>query len=158
MPHDELKHEIDAGVRFWGWYDGAGPMLPTRAAAPMAPAHLDVSRTKLVGVMGIQEVDDATLIRHAYVLPAHQRTGIGKGLLAQLTAQARDPLYVGTWADATWAIRFYERNGFELVAPANKDKLLQRYWSIPQRQIDTSVMLQRAKMTGGAGSRELPAP
>jgi N-acetylglutamate synthase-like GNAT family acetyltransferase len=95
--------------------------------------------------MGIQELDDATLLRHAYVLPTHQGQGIGKGLLVHLTARARDPLYVGTWADATWAIRFYERNGFELVTPTNKDELLQRYWSIPQRQIDTSVVLQRAK-------------
>jgi GNAT superfamily N-acetyltransferase len=158
MPQEELEQEIDAGVRFWGWYNGLGRVWPAQATAHTEPPRPDIACGTLVGVMGVQEVDDATLIRHAYVLPAHQRQGIGKRLLAQLTTQARDPLYVGTWADATWAVRFYQRNGFELVAPARKDELLQRYWSIPQRQIDTSVVLQRAKTTGGAGGPELPMP
>ena len=119
MPADELRDEIAAGVHFWGWHDPEG----------------------LSGVMGIQDVDDVTLIRHAYVTPERQGAGIGSRLLAHLLRLPHQPLLVGTWADATWAVRFYERHGFRLVAPEEKDCLLRRYWSIPGRQIDTSVVL-----------------
>ena len=118
-PADELRDEIAAGVRFWAWRDPEG----------------------LSGVMGIQDVDDVTLIRHAYVTPQRQRVGIGSRLLAHLLGLPHQPLLVGTWADATWAVRFYERHGFRLVTRKEKDRLLRRYWSIPERQVDTSVVL-----------------
>jgi GNAT superfamily N-acetyltransferase len=120
MPAGELREEIAAGVRFWGWHDPEG----------------------LSGVMGIQDVDDVTLIRHAYVRPDRQGAGIGSRLLAHLMGLPRQPLLVGTWADATWAVRFYERHGFRLVTHEEKDRLLRRYWSIPERQVDTSVVLR----------------
>ena len=123
MAASELCDEIAAGVRFWGWYD------PER----------------LSGVMGIQDVDDVTLIRHAYVRPERQGTGIGSRLLAHLLRLTHQPLLVGTWADALWAVRFYERHGFRLVTRAEKDCLLRRYWSIPQGQVDTSVVLRISK-------------
>jgi len=91
--------------------------------------------------MGIQQVRDVTLIRHAYVRTAHQGRGIGAALLTFLAGQATGPLLVGTWAAAEWAIRFYQRHGFRLVSPAEKDKLLRTYWSIPLRQKETSVVL-----------------
>jgi len=123
MPEDKLRDEIAAGVRFWAWHDREG----------------------LSGVMGIQDVDDVTLIRHAYVMPARQGAGIGSRLLAHLMSLPHRPLLVGTWADATWAVRFYERHGFRLVTPEEKDRLLRRYWSIPERQIETSVVLRLAE-------------
>ena len=119
MPAGELDREIAAGVAFWGYESGGG----------------------LLGVMGIQAVRDADLIRHAYVRPGLQGGGIGRRLLAALTARAQRPLLVGTWAAATWAIRFYERNGFELVGREEKDRLLAAYWDIPERQVETSVVL-----------------
>jgi hypothetical protein len=91
--------------------------------------------------MGIQNVRDVDLIRHAYVLSGKQGRGVGGALIEHLQQIAERPMLVGTWADATWAIRFYERHGFELVTPAEKDRLLREYWSIPERQIDTSVVL-----------------
>jgi GNAT superfamily N-acetyltransferase len=119
MSGEELAAEIDAGVRFWGYEaDGA-----------------------LVGVMGIQAVGDVDLIRHAYVLPGRQGEGIGTSLLGRLREGAGRPMLVGTWADAAWAIRFYERNGFARVGEAEKTELLRRYWTIPERQIETSVVL-----------------
>jgi GNAT superfamily N-acetyltransferase len=120
MPAAELRDEIAAGVRFWGWHDPEG----------------------VSGVMGIQDVDEVTLIRHAYVMPERQGAGIGSRLLAHLLSLQHQPLLVGTWADASWAVRFYERHGFRLVTPAEKDHLLRRYWSIPERQVDTSVVLR----------------
>jgi GNAT superfamily N-acetyltransferase len=119
MTSSALKTEIEAGVDFWGWDDSG----------------------VLIGIMGIQHVRDATLIRHAYVRTAHQGRGIGGALLTSLAEQARGPLLVGTWAAAEWAIRFYERHGFRLVSPAEKDSLLSTYWSIPLRQKETSVVL-----------------
>ena len=119
MTASALKSEIDAGVNFWGWEE-SGP---------------------LIGVMGIQLVRDAALIRHAYVRAAHQGRGIGGALLSFLVNQATGPLLVGTWAAAEWAIRFYERHGFRLLSPAEKDRLLSTYWSIPSRQKETSVVL-----------------
>jgi GNAT superfamily N-acetyltransferase len=119
MDADELGGEIAAGVTFWGC-ESAG---------------------RLAGVMGVQAVRDVDLIRHAYVRPEHQGEGIGRRLLEHLTAAAGRPLLVGTWAAATWAIRFYERNGFEPVTPRQKDRLLTTYWRIPERQVETSVVL-----------------
>lgn len=131
MSREELRREIDDGVRFWGWFEserlvGGG----------------SVGDERLIGVMGIQDVDDVTLIRHAYVEPSRQGRGIGRDLLAHLMGLAQGPLLVGTWAAATWAVRFYERNGFGLVTPEEKDALLRRYWRIPERQIATSVVLR----------------
>ena len=121
MPADQLDAEIAAGVAFWGYDDGGG----------------------LLGVMGIQSVDDVDLIRHAYVLPERQGQGIGAALLRHLTQTATRPLLVGTWAAAVWAIRFYERHGFELVCAEEKARLLRTYWTIPERQVATSVVLAR---------------
>ena len=120
MSAEEFAREIAAGVEFWGIDDAGGT---------------------LAGVMGIQAVRDVDLIRHAYVRPGLQGGGIGRRLLEDLVAKAERPLLVGTWAAATWAVRFYERNGFEVVEPAEKDRLLRTYWSIPERQVETSVVL-----------------
>jgi GNAT superfamily N-acetyltransferase len=121
MPMQELEDEIAAGVRFWGYEEAGG----------------------LVGIMGIQRVEDVELIRHAYVLPPSQGQGVGARLLVQLLEAARRRVLVGTWAAADWAIRFYRRHGFELVSPAQKDVLLEAYWNIPARQVETSVVLAR---------------
>jgi GNAT superfamily N-acetyltransferase len=121
MSVEELREEIEAGVRFFGWVEGG----------------------HLLGVAGIQALKDTTLIRHAYVLPGFQRKGIGKRLVEYLVGLAgtREVL-VGTWADATWAIRFYERHGFKMVSSREKDRLLRAYWNIPERQVETSVVLR----------------
>jgi N-acetylglutamate synthase-like GNAT family acetyltransferase len=120
MPAAELRAEIAAGVRFWGFEkDG-----------------------QLLGVMGIQDVKDVTLIRHAYVRTTCRNTGIGGQLLLFLKSQATRPLMLGTWAAATWAIRFYQHHGFTLVTPEEKDRLLRIYWDIPERQVETSVVLK----------------
>ena len=119
MPRDALRHEIDAGVEFWG-YEEAGELL---------------------GVMGIQDVLDVTLIRHSYVRTAKQNKGIGGKLLLQLHTMTSRPILIGTWADASWAIRFYEKHGFRVVTVEEKNRLLKKYWSIPDRQIETSVVL-----------------
>jgi GNAT superfamily N-acetyltransferase len=121
MTRAELDREIDAGVAFSGCEaDG-----------------------ELAGVMGVQQVRDVALIRHAYVVPARQREGIGAALLAHLMTTTDRPLLVGTWAAAEWAIRFYRRHGFELVGPQRTAELLHAYWSIPERQVQTSVVLAR---------------
>jgi GNAT superfamily N-acetyltransferase len=119
MPADELDREIAAGVAFWGIEEDG----------------------ELAGVMGIQQVRDVDLIRHAYVRPDRQRAGVGGALLDHLCERAERPLLVGTWAAAEWAIRFYKRHGFELVSPERKAELLRTYWDIPERQIETSVVL-----------------
>ena len=119
MPRDELEHEIEAEVRFWAYEEDG----------------------ELLGVMGIQDVLDVTLIRHAYVRTAQQNKGIGGKLLSHLRTLTSLPILLGTWADATWAIRFYQKHGFRLVTPKEKDRLLKKYWSIPDRQIETSVVL-----------------
>ena len=93
--------------------------------------------------MGIQAIGDVDLIRHAYVRPGRQGEGIGRRLLEHLTARAERPMLVGTWAAAEWAIRFYRRNGFEPVTSEQKDRLLATYWRIPERQVETSVVLAR---------------
>jgi GNAT superfamily N-acetyltransferase len=94
---------------------------------------------RLLGVMGFQPVKDVTLIRHAYVQRDQQRRGIGGSLLNYVKALAETTVLVGTWADATWAIRFYEKHGFRLLP--DKEELLRRYWNIPPRQVETSVVL-----------------
>jgi GNAT superfamily N-acetyltransferase len=103
--------------------------------------------------MGLQEVKDVTLIRHAYVRTSRQRGGIGGELLKALAAQVDRPLLVGTWAAADWAIRFYERHHFALVAPAEKDRLLATYWAISPRQRETSVVLVRNTAPGSANPK-----
>jgi N-acetylglutamate synthase-like GNAT family acetyltransferase len=123
MPTEKLRHEIEDSVEFWAWDDDGA----TR------------------GVMGLQHVQDVTLIRHAYVRTADQKRGIGALLLSHLRELSAEPVLVGTWADATWAIRFYEKHGFRMVTPEQKDLLLRRYWNIPRRQIETSVVLADAK-------------
>jgi GNAT superfamily N-acetyltransferase len=122
MPVEELDHEIASGVKFWG-YEADG---------------------ELVGVIGIQDVGDVNLIRHAYVAPERQGHGIGGALLEHLLGLATRPMLVGTWAAAEWAIRFYERYGFEPVGPKRTAELLRAYWDIPERQIETSVVLAQA--------------
>jgi GNAT superfamily N-acetyltransferase len=121
MPAEELDSEIQAGVAFWG-YEDAGELL---------------------GIMGIQPVRDVHLIRHAYVAPAAQRRGVGGALLEHLLESTEGPILVGTWGAATWAIDFYRRHGFEQVTPERKNELLREYWDIPERQVETSVVLAR---------------
>ena len=120
MDAPELAHEIAAGVEFWG---------------------VEQDRA-LSGIMGVQVVQDVLLIRHAYVLPQAQGQGIGSDLLGHLIGRASRPILIGTWAAASWAIRFYERRGFALVSDAETPHLLRTYWSIPERQIDASVVLR----------------
>lgn len=119
MSRDELRREIESGVTFWG-YEGSGT---------------------LEGVMGLQYVQDVTLIRHAYIRTRSQKRGIGGLLLAHLRELARGAVLIGTWADANWAIRFYQKHGFYVVRPDQKCQLLRRYWTVPERQIETSVVL-----------------
>jgi N-acetylglutamate synthase-like GNAT family acetyltransferase len=119
MSADEMAREIAAGVVFWVVeQDG-----------------------RLAGVMGIQDKGDVTLVRHAYVASTTQRTGVGTSLLRQAESVVDKPILIGTWAAASWAIEFYRRNGYTLVPTGDKDRLLRAYWSIPARQIETSVVL-----------------
>jgi len=119
MSKNVLHHEIDDGVAFWGYEENG----------------------KLVGVMGFQQVQDVTLIRHAYVATSSQRRGIGAHLLSHLQNLTPSPVLIGTWSDAIWAIRFYEKHGFQIVRPPLKDHLLRGYWTVPERQIEVSVVL-----------------
>ena len=124
MSTEELREEIESGVQFYGWIEN------------------DV----LVAVMGIQPVNDVTLVRHAYVLTRRQRSGIGTTLLKHILSLAQtSEVLVGTWESAQWAIRFYEKHGFRLVTKEEKDRLLRKYWNIPERQIETSVVLELKK-------------
>ena len=123
IPKEELRHEIDDGVMFWGFEE----------------------QGELLGVMGIQHLQDVTLIRHAYVRPHRQQKGIGSDLLGFLIKQTDRPVLIGTWAAASWAIRFYEKHGFRMVSEEEKDLLLKKYWSIPNRQVETSVVLADQK-------------
>ena len=126
MQPGELDGEIEADVAFWGYEaDGA-----------------------LVGIIGIQPVHDVDLIRHAYVAPGRQRDGVGSALLAHLARSSTRRMLVGTWADADWAVRFYRRHGFELASPERKTELLRSYWTIPERQIETSVVLANPPFAG----------
>jgi GNAT superfamily N-acetyltransferase len=122
MSFRELNSELQAGVSFWGWEDGGG----------------------LVGVMGRQDLGEVILIRHAYVHPGWQRRGIGARLLTHLLAGVDRPVLVGTWAAAHWAIGFYAKNGFSLVSHQEKERLLRTYWTISDRQVETSVVLEKS--------------
>jgi len=126
MSSEEMQHEIADGVVFWG-FEGGG---------------------ELVGVMGIQKVQDVTLIRHAYVRTGYQKLGIGAQLLSHLRGLTGDPILIGTWADAVWAIHFYEKHGFRMVGLVEKDRLLKKYWKISERQRETSVVLSDSKWRG----------
>jgi len=129
MSETKLRHEIHDGLVFWGFEENG----------------------TLTGVMGLQPVQDVTLIRHAYVLTSRQKQGIGGQLLSHLRGLTDGPVLIGTWADAFWAIHFYERNGFQVVGPEEKARLLRKYWSIPERQIETSVVLVDEKWRDGQG-------
>ena len=119
MPADALASEIAAGVVFW----------------------VVEQEGRLLGVMGIQDRGEVALVRHAYVASTTQRTGVGTSLLRHVEGLVDKPILIGTWAAASWAIDFYRRNGFTVVASDDKDRLLRTYWSIPARQIETSVVL-----------------
>lgn len=119
MSLSELDSEISAGVAFWAYETGG----------------------EVIGVMGIQSVRDVELIRHAYVRPGYQRRGIGAALIGHIRSLSSRQMLVGTWAAATWAIAFYQRHGFVLVSVEQKTALLKTYWTIPERQIETSVVL-----------------
>lgn len=123
MPREYLEKEIGQGVRF-SVHEEDGTIL---------------------GVMGIQDVKDVTLIRHAYVLTGQRGKGIGSKLIHHLIDHPSRPVLVGTWAVAQWAIRFYEKHGFRLVSNETKGRLLRKYWSIPERQVETSVVLADAR-------------
>jgi GNAT superfamily N-acetyltransferase len=123
MPLEELEQQIRDGVRFFGVESGG----------------------ELAGVMGIQDRGPVTLIRHAYVRTSQRRKGIGEKLLKHLEAMTEKPILIGTWTAATWAVGFYEKNGYRILPRAEIDRLLRTYWSIPERQIETSVVLANAK-------------
>jgi N-acetylglutamate synthase-like GNAT family acetyltransferase len=119
MPPAELAQEMADGVRFWVAEDNG----------------------RVIGVMGIQDKGEVALVRHAYVATVLQRKGVGAGLLKHVQSLTSKPMLIGTWRDATWAIAFYQRNGFTLLSDSDKDELLRRFWSIPARQAETSVVL-----------------
>lgn len=119
MSFAELRAQIDDGIVFWGLERNG----------------------QLLGVMGIQDKGDVTLIRHAYVVPRAQKRGIGKKLLQYLESMTEKPILIGTWAAASWAVSFYQKNGYSLVSEEEKNRLLRKYWSIPERQVETSVVL-----------------
>jgi GNAT superfamily N-acetyltransferase len=125
MTLEQLKWEIDDGVCFWGFADENG----------------------LIGIMGIQDKGEVTLIRHAYVLTEKRNLGFGTQLLRYLETTTEKPLLIGTWADAAWAVAFYRKNGYRLLPTDEKNRLLKKFWTISQRQIETSVVLANAKWT-----------
>ena len=129
MPKDELVREIAQGVIFW----------------------VAEEEGVLLGVMGIQDKGAVALVRHAYVAPTTQRKGVGTRLLRHVQSLADKPILIGTWADASWAIEFYRRNGFTRVPDSHKNHLLRTYWSIPERQIETSVVLADGRWTQQGG-------
>lgn len=119
MPKDELLSEIGDGVVFYGYEDDS----------------------RLIAVMGIQDKGPVILIRHAYTRTERRGEGIGTQLLDHLLGMTTKPVLIGTWRDASWAIRFYQKHGFALVSQEEKGRLLREYWSIPERQVETSVVL-----------------
>lgn len=131
MSLEKLRGEIDAGVCFSGYE----------------------SAERLVGVMAVQQVRNVRLIRHAYVLPKCQGQGVGRKLLDQLCVPDDSPILIGTWAAASWAIRFYERNGFTLASSDDIAPLLRTYWNVPARQIETSVVLASPALSTGDAAR-----
>jgi GNAT superfamily N-acetyltransferase len=123
MSLEDLQRELRDGVAFWGYeMDG-----------------------ELVGVMGIQDRGDVSLIRHAYVRTAQRRKGIGERLLEHLEEATAKPILIGTWTAAAWAVRFYEKNGYCVLSRDETDRLLRKYWSISERQIETSVVLAKKR-------------
>jgi N-acetylglutamate synthase-like GNAT family acetyltransferase len=130
MPAEQLAQEIAAGVVFWvAEEDG-----------------------RVLGVMGMQDKGEVALVRHAYVSTALRRKGVGTRLLRHVAGLTDKPILIGTWATATWAIDFYRRNGFTVVSDQDKDRLLRTYWSIPARQIETSVVLADGRWVNGRAS------
>ncbi|MWV43313.1 GNAT family N-acetyltransferase [Paenibacillus sp. HJL G12] len=127
MAEEELSREIEDGVVFWGFEEEG----------------------QMIGVMGIQDKGDVSLIRHAYVRTTQRNGGIGTKLLHHLIAQTKRPVLIGTWKTAEWAIRFYEKNGFRCVSTAEKEQLLRQFWNVPERQIETSVVLCDSRWTAG---------
>ena len=123
MPMEELRQEIADGVEFWGYE----------------------AEKALIGVMGIQDKGDVSLIRHAYVRTNNRRKGVGTALLRHIESQTTKPILVGTWLDAAWAVRFYQKNGYEILSRSETERLLRKYWNVPERQIETSVVLASPK-------------
>jgi N-acetylglutamate synthase-like GNAT family acetyltransferase len=130
MGQEELRREIFQGVVFWGYEDEG----------------------KLLGIMGLQDVQDVTLIRHAYVCTGRRRRGVGGELLRFLLGQTAKPALIGTWAAATWAVAFYPKHGFTRVTEREKNFLLKKYWTIPERQVETSVVLADARWISRRGN------
>jgi N-acetylglutamate synthase-like GNAT family acetyltransferase len=126
MPREELEREIAAGVVFF----------------------ICEQNSRVAGLMGIQDKGDVALVRHAYVVTAMQRKGVGRALLRHLESLTAKPILIGTWAAAKWAIDFYVRSGYRVVSHDDKEKLLRKYWSIPERQIETSVVLADRRWAG----------
>ncbi|MCU0847275.1 MAG: GNAT family N-acetyltransferase [Spirochaetes bacterium] len=126
MSGEYLAGEIGSGVVFWGFYESG----------------------KLLGVMGIQDLGEVVLFRHAYVLTAMRGRGIGTALLKRLYAMTDRPVLIGTWADASWAVAFYLKNGFRIITGDEKDGLLQKYWRLPARQVETSVVMADCRYAG----------
>src|SRR5215475_13693750 len=126
MTREELQSQIEDGVRFSCYVDN----------------------NEIVGVMGIQDKSDVALIRHAYVRTKQRNKGIGTILLQELIKGASKPILIGTWKAADWAIRFYERHGFRLMEEEEKNRLLKKYWVIPGRQVESSVVLANGKYQG----------
>ncbi|MFC1895824.1 GNAT family N-acetyltransferase [Thermodesulfobacteriota bacterium] len=125
MSREELVQEIDDGIVFWGFEAGG----------------------RLAAVMGIQDKAEVDLIRHAYVRTRLRKQGIGTRLLQHLEKSTEKPILIGTWKDASWAVSFYLKNGYRLVAEDEKNRLLRKYWSIPDRQVETSVVLINDRRT-----------
>lgn len=123
MSKEELQLQIEDGVRFSCY----------------------VEDNEILGVMGIQDKIDVELIRHAYVKTKQRKKGIGSRLLQELMRSAERPILIGTWKAADWAIRFYQKHGFRLVEEQEKNRLLKKYWAIPERQVETSVVLRAGK-------------
>jgi len=119
MSEEELKEQIEQGVQFWCYKENE----------------------EMIGVMGIQDKGDVILIRHAYVRSIYRNKGVGSKLLAHLASISKKPVLIGTWAAATWAIKFYQKHGFRLLSKSETETLLSKYWTIPARQLETSVVL-----------------
>ena len=131
MSREKLSLEIQDGILFWG----------------------EEQNNRLIGVMGIQDKGEVTLIRHAYVRTGIRNQGVGTRLLRHLEILTINPILIGTWADAVWAISFYQKNGYQLVTPEEKNRLLKQYWNIPERQVETSVVLADSKWTSQSNDK-----
>jgi N-acetylglutamate synthase-like GNAT family acetyltransferase len=130
MTKEEFQTQIEEGVRFSCYVDN----------------------DEIIGVMGVQDKEDVELIRHAYVRTKQRKKGVGSLLLRALAEDAKKPILIGTWKAAAWAIRFYEKHGFRLVGEEEKNRLLKKYWTIPDRQVETSVVLVDEKYKGSKSS------